>query len=217
MRSVLLAVTRPSDALGMGTARVNPLIIVISGPSGVGKDAIVERIVDLGDAFYFTVTATTRPPRPNEVHGVNHIFVSTQEFRAMIAQGELLEWAETYGNLYGTPKDQVRSALSNGQHVLLRVDVQGAMAVKRLVPDALLVFISAPDTEVLAGRLRQRGVNDAGDIATRLDAADAESKFADQFDYDVVNREGELSETVRQILGIIDRESNRVPPRIMEL
>ena len=201
----------------MDTSRVNPLIIVISGPSGVGKDAIVERIADFGDAFYFTVTATTRPPRPAEVHGVNHIFVSTQEFRAMIANGELLEWAETYGNLYGTPKDQVRAALVNGQHVLLRVDVQGAMAVKQLVPDALLVFISAPDKDVLASRLRRRGVNDESDIATRLEAADAESQFANRFDYDVVNKEGALSETVRQILEIIDRESNRVPPRVMQL
>lgn len=201
----------------MVTSRVNPLIIVISGPSGVGKDAIVERIAEFGDAFYFTVTATTRPPRPAEVHGVNHIFVSTQEFRAMIAKGELLEWAETYGNLYGTPKDQVRTALVNGQHVLLRVDVQGAMAVKQLVPDALLVFISAPDKGVLASRLRRRGVNDEGDIATRLEAADAESRLADRFDYDVVNKEGALSETVRQILEIIDRESNRVPPRVMQL
>ena len=201
----------------MDTSRVNPLIIVISGPSGVGKDAIVERIADFGDAFYFTVTATTRPPRPAEVHGVNHIFVSTQEFRAMIANGELLEWAETYGNLYGTPKDQVCAALVNGQHVLLRVDVQGAMAVKQLVPDALLVFISAPDKDVLASRLRRRGVNDESDIATRLEAADAESQFANRFDYDVVNKEGALSETVRQILEIIDRESNRVPPRVMQL
>ena len=201
----------------MVTSRVNPLIIVISGPSGVGKDAIVERIAEFGDAFYFTVTATTRPPRPAEVHGVNHIFVSTEEFRAMIAKGELLEWAETYGNLYGTPKDQVRTALVNGQHVLLRVDVQGAMAVRQLVPDALLVFISAPDKGVLASRLRRRGVNDEGDIATRLEAADAESQLADRFDYDVVNKEGALSETVRQILEIIDRESNRVPPRVMQL
>ena len=201
----------------MDTSRVNPLIIVISGPSGVGKDAIVERIADFGDAFYFTVTATTRPPRPAEVHGVNHIFVSTQEFRAMIANGELLEWAETYGNLYGTPKDQVRTALINGQHVLLRVDVQGAMAVRQLVPDALLVFISAPDKDVLASRLRRRGVNDEGDIATRLEAADAESQFANRFDYDVVNKEGALSETVRQILEIIDRESNRIPPRVMQI
>ena len=213
-----LAVRPPSNALvRMVKSRVNPLIIVISGPSGVGKDAIVERIAEFGDAFYFTITATTSPPRPAEVHGVNHIFVSTQEFRAMIANGELLEWAETYGNLYGTPKDQVRTALVNGQHVLLRVDVQGAMAVRQLVPDALLVFISAPDKDVLASRLRRRGMNDEGDIATRLEAADAESQFANRFDYDVVNKEGALSETVRQILEIIDRESNRMPPRVMQL
>ena len=212
-----MADTLPSKTLGMGTTRVNPLIIVISGPSGVGKDAIVQRIAELGDTFYFTVTATTRPPRPNEVHGVNHMFVSTQEFREMIAKEELLEWAETYGNMYGTPKDQVRTALSEGKHVLLRVDVQGAMAVKRLVPDALLVFISAPDKAVLASRLRRRGVNDESDIATRLEAADKEAKSADRFDYDVVNMEGELSDTVQQILSIIDRESSRVPPRVMGL
>ena len=207
----------PSNALGMGSKRVNPLIIVISGPSGVGKDAIVERIAERGDSFYFTVTATTRAPRPNEIHGVNHIFVTKAQFRDMIAKGELLEWAETYGNMYGTPKDQVRTALAQGQHVLLRIDVKGAMSVKGLVPDALLIFVSAPSKAVLADRLRRRGVDADSDIALRLEAADEESSFADQFDHVIVNREGKLSDTVRKILDVINHESSRTPPRIMRI
>lgn len=201
----------------MGTSGANPLIIVISGPSGVGKDAIVERIAKRGDDFYFTVTATTRSPRPNEVHGMNHIFVSKEQFRDMIANGELLEWAETYGNMYGTPKDQVRNALANGLHVLLRIDVKGAMSVRDLVPDALLIFIAAPNKEVQADRLRRRGVDADNDVAVRLQAADAESSFADRFDHVIVNHEGKLPETVRQILNVIECESNREPPRVMQL
>ena len=198
-------------------SRPNPLIIVISGPSGVGKDAIVQGISEVRTDFHFTVTATTRQPRPYEVHGVNHEFLSTDQFKDMISDGELLEWAEVYGNYYGTPKRQVRDALAKGKHVLLRIDVQGALQVKRLVPDALLVFISAPAKSVLIDRLRKRGVNDEADIAKRMAAAGAEMEQARQFDYSIVNHEGRLTEAVQQVVAIVDRESMLVPPRVMNI
>ena len=197
--------------------RPNPLIVVISGPSGVGKDAIVQRIAETRTDFHFTVTATTRPPRPNEVHGVNHEFLSTERFKDMISEGELLEWAEVYGNYYGTPKKQVRHALAEGKHVLLRIDVQGAVQVMQLVPDAVSVFISAPAKSVLIDRLRNRGVNDEADIARRMAAADMEMEQARHFDYNVVNHQGRLKDAVQQVLEIVEKESMLVPPRVMNV
>lgn len=197
--------------------RPNPLIVVISGPSGVGKDAIVQRIAETRTDFHFTVTATTRPPRPNEVHGVNHEFLSTERFKDMISEGELLEWAEVYGNYYGTPKKQVRDALAEGKHVLLRIDVQGAVQVMQLVPDAVSVFISAPAKSVLIDRLRNRGVNDEADIARRMAAADMEMEQARHFDYNVVNHQGRLKDAVQQVLDIVEKESMLVPPRVMNV
>ena len=195
-------------------SRRNPLIIVITGPSGVGKDAVIRRIAETQTDFHFTVTATTRDPRPDERHGVNHEFLSNSEFEDLIAADELLEWAEVYGSLYGTPKAQVRSAIAAGKHVLLRIDVQGAMQVKRLVPDALLVFVSPPNKSVLINRLKSRGVNDDDDIARRIAAADVEMERAHEFDYNVVNHEGRLADTVTSVLQIVERESTRVPPRL---
>lgn len=180
----------------------------------MGKDAVIRRIAETRDDFHFTVTATTRDPRPDERHGINHEFLSKSEFEDLIAADELLEWAEVYGSLYGTPKAQIRSAIACGKHVLLRIDVQGAMQVKRLVPDALLVFVSPPDKSVLINRLKSRGVNDDDDIARRMTAADVEMEQAREFDYNVINHEGRLAETVTSILEIVEKESARVPPRL---
>ena len=190
------------------------MIIVITGPSGVGKDAVIRRIAETRNDFHFTVTATTRDPRPDERHGVNHEFLSKSEFEDLIAEDELLEWAEVYGSLYGTPKAQIRNAIAAGKHVLLRIDVQGAMQVKRIVPDALLIFVSPPDKSVLINRLKSRGVNDDDDIARRMTAADAEMAQAHEFDYNIVNHEGRLAETATNILEIVEKESARVPPRL---
>ena len=195
----------------------NPLLIVISGPSGAGKDAVSQQIALSELNCHFTVTATTRPPRQYEVHGINHIFVSALRFRDMIANEELLEWAEVYGNYYGTPKDQVREALSLGEHVLLRIDVQGAMQVKQLLPDALLIWLTAPSDGVLAQRLNQRGANDQADIKRRLAAAEAEQQHASKFDYTVINRQGELEFAVQEVIQIVERESERRPPRRIDI
>lgn len=195
----------------------NPLIIVITGPSGVGKDALIRRVDESCPDFHFTVTVTTRPPRPDERPGINHHFVTIRQFKDMIAADELLEWAEVYGNLYGTPKAQIRNAISEGKHVLLRVDVQGAMQVRQIVPDALLVFVSPPDKYALVNRLKSRGMNNDDDIARRIAASESEMEQAGEFEYNVINHEGKLAETVDEILGIVQFESARIPPRFANI
>ena len=167
--------------------------------------------------YHFTVTATTRHPRPGEHEGINHHFLSVDEFEQAIASDELLEWARVYGNYYGVPKQQVRDALSQGKHVIIRVDVQGALRIKELAPDALMIFIHPPDMKVLQKRLERRGVNSEADIATRLDSAAAEIKQSVAFDRQVVNREGKLETAVGEVIEIVYIESTRVPPRVVNI
>ncbi len=195
----------------------SPLIVVISGPSGAGKDVIIERMADLGHDFHFTVTATTRKPRPNETDGINHHFISQEEFKRLIATDELLEWAIVYGNYYGTPKQQVRDALKKGLHVILRVDVQGALRVKEIVPDSLLIFINAPDLDVLRQRLLRRNVNNEKDIRIRLEAAQSEMGKARIFDFQVINHEGLLDAAVVEVVSIISQESRSRPSSLSKI
>src|SRR5690554_5254443 len=124
-----------------------PLLVVISGPSGVGKDETLKAMKQLGYPFHFVVTATTRPKRPDEVHGRDYFFVSMEEFAGMIEQGELLEHALVYGDYKGIPKQQVRDALDSGKDVIMRIDVQGAATIKQLAPDAVFVFLVAESEE----------------------------------------------------------------------
>jgi len=190
-----------------------PLVVVISGPSGVGKDTLIERMAELGYDHHFTVTATTRAPRPGEREGVNHYFLNEDDFHNMIVHGELLEWARVYGNYYGVPRQQVRDALERGQHVIVRVDVQGAARLRSLIPEALFLFVLPPSTEALRGHLITRGVNSQEDIRRRLAGAVEEMKQAKLYDYQVVNEEGELDATAAKVKAIIERESRREPPR----
>jgi guanylate kinase len=197
-----------------GTAGV-PLLVVVSGPSGVGKDTMLERLAEIDHDLpvHFVVTATTRPPRLGERNGVNHHFLDRASFEQMIERGELLEYASVYGNYYGVPKSQVREALGRGRHVLLRVDVQGAERLRTVTPEAVFVFVLPPSIETLATRLRARGKDAPDSIRTRLAAARAEIEQATRFDYRIVNGDGSLDESVRELIEIIRRESRRLPPR----
>ncbi len=194
-----------------------PLLVVISGPAGVGKDAVVRRLKERGYPFHFVVTATDRPPRPGEVHGVHYFFVSTAEFEGMIARDELLEHARVYGQYKGIPKQQVREALASGKDVVMRIDVQGAATVRRLAPEAVLVFLVAGSDEELEHRLRKRKGDSPEQIRERLATARAEMERLPEFDYIVVNREGELERAVDDILAIIRAEHCRTRPRVVNL
>ena len=195
----------------------NPLVVVISGPSGVGKDVLIEGMAGRGLDYHFTVTATTRDPRPGEREGINHHFLTVDDFQQRIAEDELLEWARVYGNYYGVPKQQVRDALGDGKHVIIRVDVQGALRIRELAPEVLMIFIHPPNNAVLQRRIARRGVNSQEDIETRLAAAEEETEKSVVFDYQVVNHEGKLDSAVDDVIGIIQQESRRVPPRKVKI
>lgn len=194
-----------------------PLLVVISGPSGVGKDTVIQEMKARGLPFHFVVTATTRPPRPGEQHGVHYLFVSKEEFKAMIAADELIEYAEVYGDYKGVPKEQVRRALASGQDVVLRVDVQGAATIRRLCPQALLIYLTTESEGELAERLQNRRSETPEALQRRLDEARNEWKQLELFDYVVVNRQSHLQETVDTILAILRAEHHRVHPRKVSL
>jgi guanylate kinase len=194
-----------------------PLLIVISGPSGVGKDTVIQCMKDRGLPFHFVVTATTRPKRPEERHGVDYYFISHDEFAGMIERDELLEYAVVYNDYKGIPKKQVRQALDSRKDVVMRLDVQGADTIRRLCPEAVLVFLTAQNNEELVKRLKIRKMDTAEGIKLRIATALQEYKRIDIFDYVVVNREGELEDTVNTIQSIIESEHHRVHPRKVTL
>ncbi len=190
-----------------------PLLIVISGPSAAGKDTVVQRMIERGLEFHFVVTATTRARRPNEVDGRDYSFVSHAEFERMMEHGELLEHAMVYEEHKGVPKAQVQEALASGWDVVMRLDVQGAETVKRLVPDALLIFISADSEDDLIRRLKERSTETPEKLAVRIATARKELKRVVAFDYVIVNHEHELDHTVEVIEAIIEAEHHRVRQR----
>ena len=193
---------------------MNPIIVVISGPSGVGKDVMITRMIESNRiGFHFTVTMTTRDSRPSEIDGVNHHFVTVDDFVNLIAGDDLLEWAQVYGNYYGVPKQQVRDALIAGNHVILRVDVQGAKRLSEIIPEALLIFITPPSLDVLKTHLQKRGVDTETEMTKRLTAAKEEISQASLFDFTITNEEGRLDDTVNRVVEIIESESQRIPPR----
>ncbi|MBX7252062.1 MAG: guanylate kinase [Candidatus Promineofilum sp.] len=195
-----------------------PLLLVLSGPSGVGKDTVARMLIERRpESFYFVVTATTRPPRDNERHGVDYIFVSFDEFAHMIEAGELLEYAVVYNDYKGIPKQQIRDALASGRDVILRVDVQGAATVRRLVPNAVSVFLTTRSENGLVSRLRQRKQDTAEGMALRTATARQEMKRVQEFDYCVVNPEGHPEVAVDHVLSIIDAAHCRIDQRPVEL
>jgi guanylate kinase len=191
------------------------LLVVISGPSGVGKDSVVQRMKERGFLVHFVVTATDRPPRPTEVHGRDYYFYTTAEFEQMIARGELLEHACVYGQHKGIPRAHVRQALDSGQDVVMRVDVQGAETVKRLIPEAITIFLICESEEELVARLRERRTESEAALQHRLESARQEMAQIPDFDYVVVNRRNALDDAVDDVMAIIRAEHCRsVPHRI---
>ena len=189
----------------------HPKLIVISGPSGVGKDTIARNLIETDvDRFYFVVTATTRPPREGETHGVDYFFYSTDEFAQMIENNDLLEYAVVYNDYKGIPKQQIRDALKSGRDVIMRVDVQGAATIRKLIPSAISVFLTTETEEELVRRLRERKSETAEGLNLRIAAARGEMNRIGEFDYWVVNAEARQDRAVREILSIIEAAHCRV-------
>lgn len=195
----------------------NPLLIVISGPSGVGKDSVLEELKARGHPFHFVITATTRKPRPEEVDGVDYFFLSQDEFARMIEEGELLEYAVVYQDYKGIPKSQVREALAIGKDVIMRIDVQGAETVRKLAKDALLIFLLPQSEEELVNRLKKRDTETKESLKLRIATTRQEFKKIDIFDYIVVNKDDKLDETVDMIEAVIKAEQQRVHQRSVDL
>ncbi|MCA9960147.1 MAG: guanylate kinase [Anaerolineales bacterium] len=186
-------------------------MIVISGPSGVGKDTIARDLINCApDSFYFVVTATTRSPRVGEVHGRDYFFLSMNEFAQMIEANELLEYAIVYNDYKGVPKQQIRDAFASGRDVVMRVDVQGAATIRKLVPNAIFIYLMAESEEAMVQRLRERRSETAEDLQLRIATARQELKRISEFDYCVVNAHSAQQKAVKQILSIMEAERCKV-------
>lgn len=164
-----------------------PRLFVISGPSGAGKGTLLAELRKQRPDLGLTVSATTRSPRPGEVDGTSYYFLSDEEFRRRIAAGEFVEWAEVHGHLYGTLVSEVKRLLAKGHSLVLEIDVQGALNVRKVYPDAVLIFIEPPSLQALEERLRGRGTEDEASIELRLKNARHEMELADQYDVRIVN------------------------------
>ncbi len=193
------------------------LLVILTGPSGVGKDVTLGRMHELGLPFHYVVTVTTRKIRPGEVDGQSYFFVEREEYDRMLADNELLEHAEVYGNGYGVPWSQVAGPLKQGMDVIMKPDVQGAGTMRKLEPDAVYIFLAPPSMQELAERLYARKTEDPQELARRLQLARVEMQAIVDFDYVVVNRKGELDKTVEDICAIIKAEKARVHPRRISL
>lgn len=207
---------RRAPARPSGTAEVafpNPLLVVVSGPSGVGKSTIVHALAESRPQVVPIVTATTRERRPEEVDGVHYHFMDESEFMRLRELGELLESAQVHGHWYGTPIGQVRGILAAGRDAILTIDPQGARSVRRLVPDALLIFVMPPTIEELEERLEARGSEDAESLRIRRRNAIVEMAASDDYDYVIVNETGRPHEAANRIWEIVQAEARREPPR----
>jgi guanylate kinase len=198
------------------TPQKHPLFIVISGPSGVGKDSVLQGLKDRNLKLHFVVTATNRPPRPNEEEGVDYLFVSTDAFIHMIEADELIEYARVYNDYKGVPKAQLREAFESGKDVIMRVDVQGASTLRGKYPGAVLIYLTASEADLLS-RLQARGADDIDALRLRVAMARKEINRLPDFDYIVENAEGKLEATIASIVAIIRAEHHRVDHRVVSL
>jgi guanylate kinase len=194
-----------------------PLLIVISGPSGVGKDAVIQRMKQRNLDFHFVITMASRRPRAGEVEGVDYFFVTKERFEAMVQADEMLEYAEVYGEYKGVPKSQVREAIASGKDMVMRLDVQGAASIRKICPEALLIFLTVESEEVLISRLKKRKSETEEALRTRIETATQEFKRVHEFDYFVINRQDQLDEAVETIKAIILAEHQRTQPRRVSL
>lgn len=194
-----------------------PLLIVLSGPSGVGKDAVLARMKKAERPLHYVVTATTRPRRAREKNGVNYHFLSRRQFQQMINKHQFLEWANVYGNYYGVPKDEVSPALAKGVDTIVKVDVQGAATIRKILPQAVFIFLMPPAAQALERRLKRRRSESSQDLALRLATAKKEIKTLPLFDYVITSHQNKLDEIVSRIDAIITAEKCRVKPRTVKL
>jgi guanylate kinase len=193
------------------------LLIVLSGPSGAGKDALLTRLKDVDYPLAYITTLTTRSKRAEERDSIDYHFVSSDRFQEMIENNELLEWANVYGNWYGVPKKPVKEALERGRNTIVKVDTQGAATIKKLLPEAVFVFLMPPSLEELTTRLTQRRTESAFDLARRIKTARQEIAQLPLFDYVIASNRDEIDQAVAQIKAIIAAEGCRVRPRQITL
>lgn len=184
------------------------LLVIISGPAGSGKGTLVKRVRELAP-FDFSVSATTRRPRPGEEEGVHYYFVTKEDFEKKIADGEMLEYAQYVGNYYGTPKKPVENALDEGKNIILDIEVKGALQVKEKMPEAVMIYILPPDYETLLARIRGRGTETEEVIQKRMTEARTEIKTFPKYDYVVINRENGIDEAANDVLSILHAEAMR--------
>jgi guanylate kinase len=183
-----------------------PLLVVLSGPSGAGKDAVLDELERRGYAFHRVITATTRPPRVNERHGVDYYFHTDREFDELINHGGLLEHAVVYGHRSGVPRRQVLDKLAEGMDVVVRTDVQGAASIKEAIPDAVRVFIAPLSMKEIEERIRARNSDDEERIRRRIDTARSEMARSAEFEHVIVNEPGKLEQTVDKLVDILASE-----------
>jgi len=194
-----------------------PLLIVLSGLSGVGKDTVLAGLRQSGLPVEISVSATTRARRPGEKDGLDYYFVSGEKFQEMIDANQLLEWANVYGHRYGIPREPVRQALQKGKDVIVKIDVQGATTIKKILPQAVFIFLATSSMEELEQRLKKRRTETPAELDLRLKTAGKELGIIPMFDYIVINRQGEIERTIADIKAIITAEKCRVTPRELDI
>jgi len=196
-------------------AKNNPLVVVISGPSGVGKDATIARMRQSGGRFHYVVTATTRAMRPREKDGIDYYFLSEEDFINRIKQDEFLEYAKVYNNMYGVLKSEVRQALAKGEDVIIKVDVQGAATLKTKIPNAVFIFLVPPSIDDLAERLKNRKADSERSVNVRIGMAEEEMKAREMFNCTIVNMTGNLDFTVKAVKEYVEKCRGKQGPVII--